>query len=680
MRPKARQPRWAAKKTRCDIGEMILKAKMFVTAGAVLAAALSVKMILPQEAAAQQGAAAAPVDAEAIFKARCASCHEPAIDRAPTRESIATRPVADLVDILTNGVMSPMAEGLSRQQIAALAAHLGAQQEIAQAPRGRRGSGWNPTLTENMCTTPAPAISASGSVWPSFGIDDANRRFQENPGLSAGDVPNLKVKWAFSAPGGSYGQPTVMGDWLFLTTRGSGTYALDAHTGCIRWHNKDLSARTTPMIIHRPDLSPSGWITFIGDRSRIVHAVDAASGKELWASPPVETHRSAGITGSPILYGDQLFVPTTSGEEGAGTSPTYECCSFRGSLVSLNVVTHKIEWTAPMITEPLRPTRKNEQGTQLQGPAGAAIWSAPTVDAKRHLVYVATGDSYTDAPTTGADAIAAVDMRTGEVKWKTQVTEDDNFIVGCTTLNRSVNCPGPSGPDFDFGSSPILFHLPNGKDVVLSGQKSGIVYGMDPDTGKVLWRTQVGDGSSLGGVEWGMAADDKYLYVPNSDIILLMEKAHRAAGEQVLSDATPPAGRPGLYAIDPASGKLVWSAPAPESPCNFYGDRSSDRAVGCFNAQSAAATVIPGVVFSGTADGWFRAYDAKTGKVIWAFNSTAQRYDTVNGVTGQPGGSIDGMGATVANGMVYQMSGFNGASNTGGNGTNVLLAFSVGGR
>jgi polyvinyl alcohol dehydrogenase (cytochrome) len=159
-----------------------------------------------------------------------------------------------------------------------------------------------------------------------------------------------------------------------------------------------------------------------------------------------------------------------------------------------------------------------------------------------------------------------------------------------------------------------------------------------------------------------------------------MEVQNRAQGKGILEDEFANEPKPGLTAIDPFTGKTAWHTPAPKSECQWYGDRSRDRAIGCFPAQSAAATVIPGVVFSGTTDGWFRAYDSATGKPIWQFNSTAQKYDTVNGVKGQPGGSIDGMGATVANGMVYQFSGFNGASNTGGNGTNVLLAFSVDGK
>jgi polyvinyl alcohol dehydrogenase (cytochrome) len=269
-------------------------------------------------------------------------------------------------------------------------------------------------------------------------------------------------------------------------------------------------------------------------------------------------------------------------------------------------------------------------------------------------------------------------MKTGKIRWSTQVTEKDNFIMGCENHSNLPNCPTPVGPDYDFGASPILFSLPGGKQIVLSGQKSGIAYGMDPDTGKLVWKTAVGSGSALGGIEWGMAADGKRLFVAISDVINLFGEVPGVA--PITDDKMGPA-KPGLYALDPATGKFLWSTPAPKAPCHYAGDRSRDYTAGvCVNAQSAAPSVIPGLVFSGTTDGWLRAYDAATGKIVWGHSTTAQTYDTVNQVKGQPGGSLDGLGPAVAGGMVYVVSGFNGASRTGGNGVNVLLAYSVDGR
>jgi polyvinyl alcohol dehydrogenase (cytochrome) len=271
-------------------------------------------------------------------------------------------------------------------------------------------------------------------------------------------------------------------------------------------------------------------------------------------------------------------------------------------------------------------------------------------------------------------------MKSGKIRWSHQATPGDNFIVGCEVERDPTNCPLSHGPDFDFGATPILFTLKNANQVLVAGQKSGLVYGFNPDDGKLLWTTRVGGGSVIGGVEWGIGADDRYVFVPNSDADLLFDEIRRKLGKATQSDKDGLA-RPGLSAIDPATGKVVWNTPAPIAPCNYFGDRSRDRSPGgCVRAQSAAPAVIPGIVFSGTLDGWMRAYDTKTGNIVWEYSTTAQTYDTVNEVKGQPGGGIDGMGPTVAHGMLYTMSGFNGASRTGNNGNNVLLAFSVDGR
>ena len=639
----------------------------------ISAAIVAMGLGLPLAAHAQDASAGA-----AVFNARCKGCHEPAIERAPNKTTLATYPAATIVDALTNGVMRPMAAGLSDADKQAVAAYLTAAaapaaQTVARASPSRTALA--PVGVDVKCAA-NPPIKATGSDWTSVGLDTSHR-YQANPGLKASDIPKLKVKWSFAMAGGS--MPTVIGDWLFIANRTGKFYALDANTGCVRWAVDNAAARTTPMIV-KSDVSPSGWLTIVGERDRSAHAFDAQTGKEIWASPALETNAVAGITGTPVISGGQVFVPLTSGEEGAARQPTYRCCSFQASLAALDLRTGKVNWQTKVITEPLHDTHKNSVGVMLQGPAGGAIWSAPTVDTKRGLVYVATGDSYTEVDTKGADAIVAIDTRTGKIRWSNQVTERDNFIVGCNAAIKPVNCPSPDGPDFDFGASPILFALKSGKDIVLSGQKSGVVFGMDPDTGKTLWSTRVGSGSSLGGIEWGMAADLTRLYVANADTVNVLEENLKVLGRSnVATPLGPP--KPGLSAIDPASGKILWNVPAPNAPCHYAGDRSKDRGGGaCARAQSQAPSAMPGAVFSGTLDGWLRAYDPASGKILWADSTTDRTYDTVNQVKGQPGGSLDGLGAAIAGGRLYVMSGFNGASNTGGNGTNVLLAYSVDGR
>ena len=286
----------------------------------------------------------------------------------------------------------------------------------------------------------------------------------------------------------------------------------------------------------------------------------------------------------------------------------------------------------------------------MYGPAGGAIWSAPTIDVKRGAVYVGTGNSYTDVETAHSDAIMAFDLATGKVRWTNQATAKDNFLVGCR--NPGVgNCPDQGGPDHDFGSSPVLRTLPNGKQVILGGQKSGVMWAFDPDNnGKALWQVKIGNGGALGGIEWGFAADTENVYVP-------------------MADVSGASRKPGITALKIATGEQIWTVPAPKVPCSW-------GTVRCLNSQSAAATVIPGVVFSGAADGHLRGYSTKDGSIIWDFDTSEAQYDAVNGSKAK-GGALDGGGPVVANGILYTNSGYGRLIGQPGN---LLLAFTVDGK
>jgi polyvinyl alcohol dehydrogenase (cytochrome) len=251
-------------------------------------------------------------------------------------------------------------------------------------------------------------------------------------------------------------------------------------------------------------------------------------------------------------------------------------------------------------------------------------------------------------------------METGKIVWSKQLTESDVFNMACIGPSKA-SCPEKAGPDLDIGASPILVTLSPGKRVLLVSQKSGIAHAIDPDKkGEILWQTRVGRGGALGGIQWGSASDGRNLYVALSDIAF--STMSFAAGGKLVVD--PKAGG-GLFALDIATGKKIWSSAPP--PC---GDRPN-----CSPAQSAAITAIPGAVFSGSVDGHLRAYSSRDGSVIWDFD-TAREFTTVNGVTAK-GGSMDGPGPTITGGMLYLGSGY-GA--WGGLAGNLLLAFSVDGQ
>ncbi|HEY8571257.1 PQQ-binding-like beta-propeller repeat protein [Phenylobacterium sp.] len=595
-------------------------------------------MMLAQPAFAQ-------VNAEAIFQQRCKGCHEPPIDRAISRAEMRQREADAMVQILTRGVMAPMAQGLTRQEINALAFHLTGRPP-GQAARGPQ-PGAQPS--DPICKA-HPPVQASASDWNGFGRDPQATRHQPNPGgLTAANVARLKPKWSFSLSGGKYGQPTVIGRHLFVASYGGHAFSLDADTGCVHWR-ADLgsASRTSPVL----GQVGGRWVVFVGDSNSDVHALDANTGKRLWTTN-VETHERSRLTGSPALHEGVLYVPTSSAEETITSVATYECCTFSGSVIAIDAKTGKIRWKRKLLPD-AKPTRKNAAGTQMYGPAGAAIWSQPAIDPKRRHVYVATGDSYTEVKESMSDAVVALDLGTGRVVWANQVTEDDNFLVGCGA-QRGINCPlGDIGPDYDYGASPIPVTA-GGKALVLSGQKSGIVYAMDAATGKLVWQTKVGAGSAIGGIEWGMAYDGRLLFAANSD-----------AGAR----KDP---KPGLYALNPATGKVVWSAPAPTPTCSFKAPR-------CSNAYAAPPSAMPGVVFTGTHDGWLRAYDSRTGKKLWEDDTAGRKYVTVQGVKDQPGGSVDATGPVLAGGRLFVLSGYSGSSGGFGNPLNVLIAYSVDGR
>jgi polyvinyl alcohol dehydrogenase (cytochrome) len=483
--------------------------------------------------------------------------------------------------------------------------------------------------------------------------------------LSASDVTRLKLKWAFGFPGAtrSVAQPTVVGGRVFIGSQNGSVYSIDAKSGCGQWEYRAGKPVRSAVVI-----GPHGdsWAAYFGDAGANVHAIDAQTGKTLWKTK-VDDHPTAVITGSPTLVGTTLLVPVSSFEEVTGANPSYSCCSFRGSLVALDASTGKILWKTFTIAEEAKPGPTNSAGVQQMGPSGAAIWSAPTFDAVGQRVYATTGDNYSDPPSGTSDAIIAFNVGAGDLAWIRQITSGDAFTIACPA---GVNCPKSNGPDFDFGSSAVLASLPDGKRLLVAGQKSGVVTAVDPDRGgEIVWQKRVGAGSAMGSVQWGVAADDSNVYVAVSDPKLRPVAPGTPGGQTLVFDPSvtllidSQAGG-GLSALRLETGEEVWRTPHP----------GCGEVPGCSPAQSAAVTAIPGLVFSGGLDGHLRAYVADNGKIAWDIDTKGD-YQTVNGVAAE-GGSIDGGGAVVVDGMVYVGSGSGFVGTIPGN---VLLAYSVDG-
>ena len=578
-----------------------------------------------------------------LFESRCAQCHggNAAERRAPDRNMLAAMTPEHILAALTTGSMVANATGLSDTQKRSLA------QLISGRPLGMAASGQAATMT-NQCTAKPAFNPATGPRWSGWGADLMNSRMQtaEGAGLRGEDVPKLQLKWAFGFPNGTsaYGQPAIAGGRVFVGSDNGFVYSLDAATGCVYWSFEAKSGVRTAISLG-PIKTASGTrhAAYFGDVKANVFAVDAETGALIWTHR-VDQHPFARITGAPTLADGRLYVPVSSFEEGSGANDNYECCTFRGSVAAYDATTGKQLWQTFTVDAP-KPTRKNKLGTQLYEPSGVAIWSAPTIDTKRKVLYVATGNEYSGPGGPTSDAVIALNLDSGRIVWTSQVTPKDVYVVGCTAQRE--NCPeGDEGPDFDFGNSAILRDLPGGKSLIVIGQKSGVVWALDPDAkGKIVWQRRVGKGSALGGLEWGSAADSTVGYFPVSDLMLGQELAG------------------GLHALRLDTGAPVWEARPPRQDCKDPRN--------CVQAQSAAITLIPGAVFSGTTTGIMRAYDPRDGRVIWTYDAN-QSYTTVNGVSAK-GGSFNGPGPVVAGGMVFMNAGYNYLGL--GTGGNVLLAF-----
>jgi len=582
----------------------------------------------------------------ALFEQHCGSCHAaPAAgSRAPDRQALSQRTPEAILDAITTGSMATNAAALSVPQKRLLA------EQLTHRPLGAAAAGVAAAM-KNQCVSKPFSDPSRSPSWNGWGVDSTNGRFQpaSAAGLSAEQVPRLALKWAFAFPNGTsaWGQPAVAGGRVFVGSDNGFVYSLEAATGCVHWSFQAPAGVRTAISVG--PLGGGRYAIYFGDLKGNVHALDAETAAVVWTRR-ADPHPLARITGAPVLFEERLYVPVASLEEGAGANPTYECCTFRGSLVVYDAKTGDQIWKAYTIAEPAKPTSKTPSGTQLWGPAGAAVWSAPTIDRAQGAVYVATGNAYNDPAADTSDSVMAFDLKTGARLWVNQVLPGDAYMVSCgqNAANRD-NCPKVNGPDFDFGNSPILRTLADGRSVLVIGQKSGTVWALDPaKRGAVIWQRKIGQGSALGGLEWGSAADDQLGYFPVAD-------AQFGAAQ---------AG--GLFALRLSTGDEAWRVGPPGVNC-------APGARNCTAARSAAITVIPGAVFSGTTDGVMRAYSTTDGRTLWEYN-TSREFSTVNGVPGK-GGSINGPGPVVAGGFLFTNSGYS-YLGIGGAG-NVLLAFGV---
>lgn len=587
-------------------------------------------------------------DPAALYKTFCATCHESGGEsRAPSREVLKQMAPEQILSALERGSMVTVGAERSRAERRALAEYLTG-----------KSFGSTPLVSipkSAFCDASAhpPAKDLSGPSWNGWGVTTANARFQPaaSAGLAQGDLKRLKLKWAFGFPGATSAssQPVVLGGRVYVSSWEGDVFSLDARTGCIHWMiEAEAGVRSAVSLGQDASGNP---VAYFGDLAANVYAADAASGKILWKGK-ADAYPLARITGSPALHAGRLYVPVSSREESMAADPKHVCCRFRGSVVALDAATGTQIWKTFTVSEEARPAQKSSAGVQSWGPSGAAVWVAPTIDATRNALYVGTGNSYSAPVAPMSDSIVAMDLVSGKILWSRQLTPNDTWNGSCPETARDrANCADRVAPDFDFASSPILVEPKDGRPMLIAGQKSGVLFALDPDRGgATLWEQRVGVGGTSGGIMWGSAVDGDRVYAALSD--------SRRVGR-----VTDPESGGGLAAVDVRSGKLLWKTPHPDC-----GTRKP-----CGKVQAAAVTAIPGVVFSGSVDGNLRAYSTADGRMIWEFN-TAREFKTVNGIPAK-GGSLSNGGVAVVDGMLFTNSGY--SHHSGIMPGNVFLAFGV---
>lgn len=579
--------------------------------------------------------AAVKEEGQKLFASTCASCHNTNTDNtevktnAPSTGILAAMTSRTVYSALATGKMKLQAANLTDDQKKAIS------QFITNQALGETVMPKEAFTTFNLQKKP--------NILSGWGGNLEGTGFQKNTSITKENVSSLKVKWVFGFPEGTQvrSKPAIIGDWLIVGTQFGEVYAIHKNTGKIGWMYKATAAIRGGIAIAQ---SSTGLRIFFADYATNVYALSAA-GKEIW-KVRAGIHPQSGNTGTVAVYKNTVFVPLTSFEVASAGNPNYACCTSSGELVALNTTNGQLQWRHRVIAEEPKEVGKKTNGQPFYGPSGAIVWCSPTIDTKRNLIYLGTGENYTAPATNTSDAIQAIDISTGKLKWNFQATSHDTWNSACP---GNPNCPEKIGPDFDFGMAPLLVKKEDGQDILVVGQKSGVVHALESATGKVIWQKRVGKGGMLGGIHWGMATDGKKVYVANADNIYTIDK----------KDSTLKPS-PGIYALNLTNGAVAWKTPTPPAKGRYT------------EANSATPLVTSDLVFAGALDGFIRAYDAENGTIMWQFD-TLKSFETSNGIPGK-GGSLDGASPTIVGDMLFVNSGYGLWGEIAGN---VLIAFEL---
>jgi polyvinyl alcohol dehydrogenase (cytochrome) len=586
--------------------------------------------------------------ADEAFKSHCAQCHA-----LVGMEGYQRLTPKEFYTVLRRGQMQEPATGLDDGVLHALAQTYG--NPMAEAERPSNGGAV-------PCSSSTP-LAGSGANWPGFSPDPTNSRLLRQP-ISKADIQGARLKWTFAFPdtGFAHGADNpiaVANGRVYVGNLNHQMYALDAQSGCAVWtFEADTGIRSGATI-------DAGTVVF-GDLRGNVYGVAEQTGALRWQR--LADPQSFGrITGTPLATGGHVFVPVSYLQEIMGVAAKRSCCTANGTAVAFDTLTGKPVWQTYMIDQPLQYEGLTPAGARRFGPSGAVIFAPPTLDTGRQLVYVSTGNQTTGPAVAEADAVVALDAKTGAKRWVRSLAPEDAggkdiYNIACEEWAdpSHAGCPpehtgnAVDHADRDVSAPTMLVRREDGKEVLIAGTKDGVLYALDPDAdGKILWKLRLGKGGELGGIEYGMAMDGKLVYAPTADVQVAAQTGDGA-----------------LNAVDLMTGRRVWRTAIPSDACR------DKKEIYCVSGIVSPPVVAGDAVIVGGMDGVLRAYDRQTGQVFWSYDAYRE-YAASNGRKGHGGGFGMG-GVTIVGNMMYVASGINSDAVGSSAASGVLLAFELG--